>query len=51
MDYQKRTEFKYYDVMISNQKFQVTAQSMSDALRKVSNIRLEDRDVVTVREA
>jgi len=50
MDPHKRSEMKLYQVIINNTELgQVQGQSLSDALRQVSKIRLEDSDIVTVR--
>ena len=49
MNAYERAETKHYEVTINNISYTVLAQSLGDALRKASDLRLDDKDIVTVR--
>ena len=47
-DYE-RVEMKQYEVIINSIIHYVNALSLAHALRKASDLRLEDKDIVTIR--
>jgi len=49
MEPYERVEIKQYEITVNNLSYTVNAQSIGEALRKAGDLRLEDRDIVTVR--
>ena len=43
-----KANVKCYGALINNEEVYVYAQSMGEALRKISDLRLEDTDVITI---
>ena len=46
---EKRAKIKHYDVSINGVVLHANAQSLGEALRRVSNLILYETDVVTVK--
>ena len=49
MEIYERIDMKHYEIVINDITFSVDAYSLAHALRKASNLRLEDTDIVRVR--